>query len=93
MVVISNGLKELVTDRALISNKFYEPFTARFKFCNGLALTSVIMNLCNGHLRSLLPKVHIGNGRCGGKPRGQPVTLMGNGRQTTTIANVGACNG
>jgi hypothetical protein len=62
MAVISNGLKEPVTDRALIGNGFYKPFTDRFNFCNRLAFTSVTMNSCNIRLRSPLPEVHIGNG-------------------------------
>jgi hypothetical protein len=90
--VISNGLKEPVIDRASIGNVFYELVTDRFNFCNGLALTSVTMNSCNGRLRSPLPEVRIGNGRSGGKPRGLPAALMGNGRQTKTVTNVGACN-
>jgi hypothetical protein len=62
-------------------------------FCNKLDLTSVTTNSCNGRLRSLLPEVHIGNEHSGGKPRGRPAALMGNGRQTTTVTDVGACNG
>jgi hypothetical protein len=77
--VISNGLKQPVTDG--------------FNFYNGLNLTSVTTNSCNGRLRSPLPEVHISNGRSGGNPRGRPAALMGNGRQTTTITDVGACNG
>jgi hypothetical protein len=62
-------------------------------FCNRLDLTSVTTNSCNGRSRSLLPEVHIGNERNGGKPRGRPAALMGNGRQTTTVTDVCACNG
>jgi hypothetical protein len=91
--VISNELKPPVTDRVLFGNGLYEPVTDRFNFCNGLDLTSVTTNSCNGCLRSPLPEVHIGNGRSGGKPRGQPAALMGNRRQTTTVTDVGACNG
>jgi hypothetical protein len=91
--VISNRLKEPVTDRELISNRFYKPVTDRFKFYNGLALTSATKNLCNGPLRSPIPEFHIGNGCCGGNTQGQPATLMGNGRQTTIVTDVGACNG
>jgi hypothetical protein len=91
--VISNRLKQPVTDKAFISNRLYEPVTDRFNLCNGLDLTSVTKNSCNGHLRRPLPEVHIGNGCCGGQPRGQPATLMGNGHQTTTVTVVGACNG
>jgi hypothetical protein len=29
---------------------------------------SITKNSCNKHLRSPLPEVHIGNGRCGGEP-------------------------
>jgi hypothetical protein len=61
--------------------------------CNGLYLTFVTKNSCYGHLRSLLLEVHNGNGRCGGQPRGRPGTLIGNGRQTTTVTDVGGCNG
>jgi hypothetical protein len=91
--VISNGLKEPITDRALIGNRFYERVIDTFNFCNELALTSVTKNSCNMRLRSLLPEVHIGNERCGGKPRGRPAALMGNGCQTTTVIEVDACNG
>jgi hypothetical protein len=75
---ISNGLKQPVTDRVLISN--------------GLYLMSVTKNSCNEHLRSPLPEVHIGNERCGVQPRGRPCALIGNRRQTTTITYVGRCN-
>jgi hypothetical protein len=91
--VISNRLKQPVTDRALISNELYQLITDSFNLCNGLFLTSVTKNLCNRRLRSPLLEVHIGNGRCGGQPRGQPAALIGNGRQTTTVTDVGACNG
>jgi hypothetical protein len=60
--MISNGLKQPVTDRALIGNGLYKPVTNRFNICNRLYLTSVTKNLCNGRLRSLLPEVHIGTG-------------------------------
>jgi hypothetical protein len=60
--VISNGLKQPVTNRALISNELYELVTDRFNLCNGLYLTSVTKNSCNRHLRRPLPEVHIGNG-------------------------------
>jgi hypothetical protein len=93
MVVISNELKHPVTDRALIGNRLYKPVTNRSNFCNGLYLTSITKNTCNGHLRSPLQEVNIGNGRCGGQPRGCPGALMSNGRQTTTVTNVGACIG
>jgi hypothetical protein len=76
-----------------MGNRFYEAFTDRFNFCNKLTLRSVTTNSCNGHLRSPLPEVHISNGRSGGKPQGQPTALMGNGRQTTTVRDMGACNG
>jgi hypothetical protein len=56
--------------------------------CNGLYLTSVTKNSFNGRLRSPLPEVHIGNGRCGGQPRGHPGALIGNERQTTTVTDV-----
>jgi hypothetical protein len=62
MVVISNELKQSVTDRALIGNELYKPVTDRLNFCNGLQLTYVTTNSCNGCLRSLLPEVHIGTG-------------------------------
>jgi hypothetical protein len=90
--VISNGLKQTITDRALISNGLYKPVTDRFNICNGLYLSSVTKNSCNGHLRSPLPEVHIGNGCCGGQTRGRPGALVGNGRQRTTFTNVGRCN-
>jgi hypothetical protein len=93
MVVISNGVKQSVTDKALISNGLYEPVTDRFNMCNGLDLTSITNNSCNGRLRRPLPEVHIGSGHCGGQPRGRPAALICNGRQTTTVADVGACNG
>jgi hypothetical protein len=83
--VIINELKEPITDRALISNGFYEPITDRFNFCNRLSLMYVTKNSCNVHSRSPLLEILIGNGRCGGKPRGQPTALMGNGHQTTTF--------
>jgi hypothetical protein len=91
-MVISFGLKGPVTDRALIGNRLYEPVADSFKCCNGLGLTSVTTNSCNGHLRSPLPELHIGNGCSGRQPRGRAVALMGNRRQTITITNVGACN-
>jgi hypothetical protein len=90
--VISNGLKQPITGRALIGNGLYKPITDRFNICNGLSLTFVTKNLCNRHLRSPLPEVHMGNRCCGGQPRGHPSTLMGNGRQTTTVTDVGGCN-
>jgi hypothetical protein len=46
-----------------------------------------------GHLRSPLPEVHIGNRRCGGQPKGRPGAPIGNGRQTTTVTDLGGCNG
>jgi hypothetical protein len=91
--VISNRLKEPITGRALISNGFYGLVIDRFNFCNELALTSITKNSCNGHLRSPLPEVHIGNGCCGGKHQGHPAALMGNGRQRTTVTDVGVCIG
>jgi hypothetical protein len=54
---------------------------------------SVTKNSCNGRLRSPLPEVHIGNGSCGGQPRGRPGALISNGHQTTTVIDVGGCNG
>jgi hypothetical protein len=78
---------------ALISNELYKPVTDRFNICKGLSLTSITKNLCNESLRSPLPEVHIGNGRCVGQPRGRPGMLKGNGRRTTTITDVGGCNG
>jgi hypothetical protein len=56
-------------------------------------LTFVTKNLCNGHLRSPLPEVHVGNRRCGGQPGGRPGAPIGNGRETTTVTDVGGCNG
>jgi hypothetical protein len=91
--VISSGLKQLITDRALIGNGLYKLVTDRFNFCNGFSLTSITKNLCNRHLRSPLPEVHIGNGRCGGQPPGHPGTFIGNGHQITTVTDVGVCNG
>jgi hypothetical protein len=49
--VISNRLKQPVTDRTLISNGLYELVTDRFNLCNGFYLTSVTKN------SSLLPSV------------------------------------
>jgi hypothetical protein len=54
---------------------------------------SITKNSYNGHLRRPLPELHIGNGRCGGQPRGLPNVLIGNERQTTTVRDVGGCNG
>jgi hypothetical protein len=54
--MISSGLKQPVTDRALIGNELYQPVTDRFTFCNGLDLTPVASNSCNGRLRSPLQK-------------------------------------
>jgi hypothetical protein len=93
MVVISSRLKQPVTNRALIGNGLYETVTDRFIFCNGLYVTSVTKKSCNMRLRSPLPEVNIGNGCSGGQPRGRLAVLMGNGRQTTTITYVDACNG
>jgi hypothetical protein len=93
MAAISSVLKQLVTDRALIGNRIYKLVTDRFNICNGLYLTSVTKNLCNGRLRSPLPEVHIGNERCGRQPRGHPDAFIGNRRQTTTVTDVGGCNG
>jgi hypothetical protein len=90
--VISNGLKHLVTDRALINNGLYELVTDRFNLCNGLYLTSVTENSSNGRLRKPFSEVHIGSGRYGGKPRGRPTALIRNGRQIATVTDVGACN-
>jgi hypothetical protein len=90
--VISNGLKQPVTDRAVIGNGLYKPVTDRFDFCNGLDFTSVTTNSCKRRLTSPLPEVHIGNGRCGGQLQGWPATLC-NGCQTTTVIDVGVCNG
>jgi hypothetical protein len=91
--VISNRLKHLVIDRVLIGNGVYKPVTDRFNIFKGLYLTSVTKNSCNRRLRSLLPEVHIGNGRCGGQHRGRPGALMGNGRQTTIVIYVGGRSG
>jgi hypothetical protein len=76
-----------------MSNRLYKPITDRFNICNGLSLTSVTKNLCNRRLRSPLPEVHIGNGCCGGQPQGRPDALIGNGHETTTVADVGGCTG
>jgi hypothetical protein len=51
---------------AMIGNKLKEPVTNRFNFRNGRILTFVTKNNCNGHLRSPLLEVLIGNGRCAG---------------------------
>jgi hypothetical protein len=91
--VISNGLKQPVTNRALIGTGVYKPVIDRFNICNRLYLTFVTKNLCNRHLRSQLPEVHIGKGRCGGQPRGRPGALIGSGCQTTIVTDVGGCNG
>jgi hypothetical protein len=42
--VDSNGPKQPVTDRALISNGLYELVTDRFNLCNGLYFTFVTKN-------------------------------------------------
>jgi hypothetical protein len=83
----------LITDRVLISNRFYELAIDMFNLCNGLYLTSVIKNSCNGCLRRPLLEVHIGNRRCGGQPWCRPAALICHGRQVTTITDLGACNG
>jgi hypothetical protein len=90
---MSNGLKQPVTDRELISNRLYELVTDRFNLCNGLYLTSVTKNSCNGCLIRLLPEVHMGKGRCEGQTRGRSFMLICYGRQVTTVTYVGACNG
>jgi hypothetical protein len=77
----------------VISNKLKEPVTNRFNFHNGRVLTSVTKNSCNECLRSPLPEVFIGNGCCGGEVGVEPATLMGNGRQTIIVTDVGPCNG
>jgi hypothetical protein len=92
MASISNKHKQPVTYRALIGNGLYKPVTDRFNICNGIFLTPVTKNLCNGRLRSPLPEVHIGNERCGGQPQSRPGALMGNEHQTTTVTDVGGCN-
>jgi hypothetical protein len=84
-MLISNELKQPVTDRVLISNGLYELVTDRFNLCSGLYLTSVTKNSCNRRLRRPLPEVHIGNGRCGGQPRSWPAALICNGHQVTTV--------
>jgi hypothetical protein len=76
-----------------MSNELYNPVTDRFNICNGISLRYVTKNLCNGHLRSPLQEVHIGYDRSGGQPRGRSGTLIGNGRQTTIVTDVGGCNG
>jgi hypothetical protein len=88
MVAICNGLKQPVTNRALIDNRLYKPVSDMFNICNGISLTSITKNLCNGRLRSPLQEVHIGNGRCGGQPPCRPGALIGNRRQTTTVTDV-----
>jgi hypothetical protein len=90
---MSNGLKQPVIDRVLISNGLYELVTNRFNLCNRLDLTSVTNNSCNRRLKRQLPEVHIGNGCWGGQPRGRLAVLICNGRQITTVTDVGACNG
>jgi hypothetical protein len=35
MAAVSNGLKPLGIDRALIGNRLYKPVTDRFDICNG----------------------------------------------------------
>jgi hypothetical protein len=91
--VISNRHKQLVTSRALISNGLYELATDRFNLCNGLYLTSVKKSSCNRRLRRPLPEVHIGNGRCGGQPWGQPAALICNGRKTRIVTEAGHVTG
>jgi hypothetical protein len=66
--VISDVLKQPVTNRALISNGLYELVTDKFNLCNRLYLTSVTKNSCNWRLRDRYQN-HIVNGRCGGQPR------------------------
>jgi hypothetical protein len=43
--------------------------------------------------KKTVTRIHIGNGCCGGQPRGRSVALISNGRQVTTVTDVGACNG
>jgi hypothetical protein len=74
--VTSNGLKQPVTDRVLISNRLYELVIDRFNLCNGLYFMSITKNSCNRFLTRLLPEVYIGNGRCGGQPRGRPAAYL-----------------
>jgi hypothetical protein len=77
----------------LNNNRLYELVTDRFNLCNRLYLVSVRKNSCNRHLRRPLPEVYIGKGRCGGQPQGRSAALICNGRQVTTVKDVGACNG
>jgi hypothetical protein len=60
--VITKGHKELVTDRTLISNRFYKLVTGRFNFFNRLALMSITTNSCNERLRSLYQKSTLATG-------------------------------
>jgi hypothetical protein len=76
-----------------MGNRLYKHVNDRFNIFNGLPLTSITKNLCNGRLRSLLSEVHISIGRRGGQPPGRPRVLIGNGRQTTTVTDMGGCNG
>jgi hypothetical protein len=55
-------------------------------------LTSGTKNTCNWRLRSPLPDILIGNGRCGGEVGVELAALMGNGRQTKTVTDGGPCN-
>jgi hypothetical protein len=76
MAAISNRLKQPVIERALINNGLYKTVTGMFNICNGLYLTFVTKNLCNKCLRSPLPEVHVGSGRCGGQPEDRPCALI-----------------
>ena len=88
----ANGLQLLSSESSngrqiVISNGLKEPVTDRFYFRNRRMLTSVTKKTCNGRLRSPLPEVLIGNGRCGGEVGVEPAALMRNGRQTTTVTD------
>lgn len=76
-----------------IGNGLWEAITDRNSFRNGRILTSVTQTLCNRCSSRPLQEVHIGNGRCCAEVEVEPATLMGKGRQTTTVTNGCPCNG
>jgi hypothetical protein len=87
-------MRKLLFNYSVYSHPEIENFRVwQFNLSNGHYLTSVTKNSCNRCLRRPLLEVHIGNGHCGGQPRGRPATLICNGRQITTVTDMGACNG
>jgi hypothetical protein len=67
MAAISNGLKQPVTDRALIGNGFTSPLTIGLTFVMG-SFNTRYKEFFNRRLRSPLPEVHIVHRSCGGQP-------------------------